>query len=203
VRQFAPLDHEPRAGVAYNRGVTLAVIRAVGLVVLVSGTAQADSERALSVGLGWATFSVPGEAVGGMAPPSITPDVGGALAVSYEHMIGTDLGLRAELAGGLFYGGGTKDQSKTSYAGLADAGVVFRFDVLKYVPYAFGGLGAVATGGGPIDQGLDLVLAVGGGLDILASRQYSYGFEARLASFGGNVTVFTFGIRGTTRWGFF
>jgi len=167
------------------------------------GVAHGDSERALSVGLGWATFSVPGEAVNNMEPPSISPDVGGALAVTYEHAIGSDLGLRAELAGGVFYGGAGKDQSNTSFAALGDAGVVFRFDVLKYVPYAFGGVGAVATVGGPIDRGLDFVLAVGGGLDILASRARSYGFEARLASFGGDVTVFTLGVRGTSRWGYF
>lgn len=176
---------------------------ALALVALLGGVAHADSERALSVGLGWATFSVPGEAVGNMAPPSISPDVGGALAVTYEHMIGTDLGLRAELAGGLFHGGAGKGQSNTSFAALGDAGVVFRFDVLKYVPYAFGGIGAVASAGGPIDGGVDFVLAVGGGLDILVSRARSYGFEARLASFGSDITVFTLGIRGTSRWGYF
>lgn len=165
---------------------------------------RADSERALSGGLGWATFSVPGKSTNmNMDPPAVTPTVGGTLSVQYEHMIGTDLGLRAELAGGLFYGGQAEGQSATSYAGLADAGVVFRFDVLKYVPYAFAGIGAVATGGGPIDRGVDAVLAIGGGLDILVSRQRSYGFEARLASFGGDVTVFTLGLRATTRWGFF
>jgi hypothetical protein len=113
-----------------------------------------------------------------MEPPAVTPDVGGALAVIYEHSLGSDFSLRAELAGGLFYGGAGKDQSNTAYAALGDAGVVFRFDVLKYVPYAFGGIGVVATGGGPIDRGVDFVLAVGGGLDILASRARSYGFEA-------------------------
>jgi len=181
-----------------RRSAALAV-----LALAASRPALADSERALSVGLGWATFSVPGKPVNGMTPPAVTPDVGGALSVMYEHMIGSDLGLRAELAGGLFYGGENKDQSPTSFAGLVDAGVVFRFDVLKYVPYAFGGLGAIGTGGGPIDGGVDLVLAVGGGLDILASRQHSYGFEARIASFGGDVTVFTLGVRGSTRWGYF
>ncbi len=175
-----------------------AVILALGL------PARADSERALSAGLGWATFSVPGKSTAmNMDPPAVTPTVGGTLSVQYEHMIGSDLGLRAELAGGLFYGGEAEMQSATSYAGLADAGIVFRFDVLKYVPYAFAGGGVVATGGGPIARGVDPVLVIGGGLDILASRQHSYGFEARLASFGGDVTVFTLGIRATTRWGFF
>lgn len=175
----------------------------LALLAAGGGIARADSERALSLGLGWATFSVPGVATGNMAPPAVSPDVGGALAVTYEHAIGTDIALRAELAGGLFYGGHGEDQAPVSYAALADAGVVFRFDVLKYVPYAFGGLGAVGTTGGPIDRGVNLVLAVGGGLDILVSRAWSYGFEARLASFGGDVTVFTLGVRGTTRWGYF
>lgn len=181
-----------------------APLAATAVVLALGAPARADSERALSVGLGWATFSVPGDVTPqNMMPPAVTPTVGGTLSLQYEHMIGSDFGFRAELAGGLFYGGEGKDQSPASYAGLADAGVVFRFDVLKYVPYAFAGLGAVATGGGPIARGLDPVLAIGGGVDVLASRQHSYGFEARLASFGGDVTVFTLGVRGTTRWGFF
>ncbi len=177
---------------------------ALGILAVGGSPARADSERALSVGLGWATFSTTVKpASGSMSPVAVSPDLGGTLSIAYEHMVGSDLGLRAELAGGLFYGGEGKGQSATSVAGLADAGVVFRFDVLKYVPYAFGGIGAIASGGGPITGGVDFVLSVGGGLDILASRQHSYGFEARLASFGGDMTVFTLGVRGTTRWGFF
>ncbi len=175
----------------------------LAIVLVLGGVAHAEDERALSVGLGWATFSVPGKKVGNMEPPAISPDVGGALAVTYEHAIGSDVALRAELAGGVFYGGATTDQSQISYAGLADAGVVFRFDVLKYVPYAFAGLGIVGAAGGPIDRGLDAVLAIGGGLDVLEGRSRSYGVEARLASFGGDVTVFTLGVRGTLRWGYF
>ncbi len=133
----------------------------------------------------------------------MSPDVGGALATSYEHAIGSDFSLRGELAGGLFYGGNTDKQSALSYAGLVDAGAVFRFDVLKYVPYAFGGVGAVVTHGGAIGSGASFVLAVGGGLDVLVSRSRSWGIEARLASFGGDVTIVTFGLRATTRWGYF
>lgn len=166
--------------------------------------AAAEGERALSVGLGWATFSTPGEpAMPNMEPPAITPTVGGALSVMYEHAIGSDFSLRGELAGGLFYGGHAEEQSAMSYAGLVDAGAVFRFDVLKYVPYAFGGIGAVMTTGGPIAGGTNLVLAVGGGLDVLVDRGTSWGIEGRLASFGGDVTIFTFGLRATTRWGYF
>lgn len=166
--------------------------------------ARAEGERALSVGLGWATFSVPGVAEGNMEPPAVSPDVGGALTGSYEHAIGSDFSLRGELAGAVFYGGNNDKQGAMSYAGLADAGAVFRFDVLKYVPYAFGGVGVVATHGDPIGgNGASFVLAVGGGLDVLVSRSRSWGVEARLASFGGDVTLFTIGLRATTRWGYF
>jgi hypothetical protein len=169
------------------------------------GPARAESEQALSVGLGWATFSTFGEAMDNMEPPAVAPTIGGSLGLSYERLIGTDFALRAELVGGLFYGGADekKQQSQMSNALLADAGIAFRFDVLKYVPFAFAGLGAVTTGGGPLDRGTDLVLVVGGGLDWLQSRQRSYGLEARVASFGGDVTVVTIGVRGTTRWGYF
>src|SRR3954467_6761796 len=75
------------------------------------GAARAEGERALSASLGWATFSTPGKPVGKQAPPTLTPDIGGALAVSYEHSISTDVSLRGELAGGLFYGGAQAMQS--------------------------------------------------------------------------------------------
>lgn len=173
------------------------------VVGALGSTAHAEGERAFSVGLSWATFSVPGTAEGNMEPPAVSPDVGGSLAAIYEHAIGSDFSLRGELAGGLFYGGESAKQSALSYAGLVDAGAVFRFDVLKYVPYAFGGVGAVVTSGGPIGDHATFVLAVGGGLDVLASRDKSWGFEARLASFGGDVTIVTLGLRATTRWGYF
>lgn len=173
------------------------------LVATMGSLAHADGDRAVSAGLGWATFSTTGKPKGKQAPPALSPDVGGALVVSYEQSISTDVSLRGELAGGVFYGGNQAMESNTSYALLGDAGVVFRFDVLKFVPYAFGGLGGVATAGGPIDRGADFVLVAGGGVDWLQRRERSYGIEARVASFGGNITVVTFGVRGTMRWGFF
>jgi hypothetical protein len=173
------------------------------VISCLSTPAWAEGERALSAGLGWATFSAPGPMNENMEPTTTSPDVGGALIITYEHAIGSDFSLRGELGGGLFYGGETKDQSAVSYAGLGDAGVVYRFDVLKYVPYAFGGVGGIATFGGPIDRGPQFVLAIGGGLDVLLSRAASWGIEGRLASFGGDVTIFTLGLRATCRWGYF
>lgn len=184
----------------YNREVRSG---ALVIVAIIGSTAHAEGDRAVSVGLGWATFSTPGKPMRNQAPPTLSPDVGGALAVSYERSISSDFSLRAELAGGVFYGGEQAMQGTTSYAVLGDAGVVFRFDVLKFVPYAFGGLGGVSAGGGPIDRGADFVLVIGGGVDWLRSRERSVGLEARVASFAGDVTVVTFGLRGTLRWGFF
>ncbi len=182
--------------------------RALLSVVLVAlgwpaSAARAENEQALSVGVGYATFSVPGPAVENMAPPAVSPDWGGVVSATYERMIGSDVGLRGELAGSLFRGGNTMKQSPGSYALLGDVGVVFRFDILHVVPYAFGGIGAVTASGGPIDNGRDFVLVVGGGADWLRSRERSYGVEIRLASFAGDITVFTIGLRGTQRWGFF
>src|SRR5215207_8202577 len=112
-----------------------------------------------------------------MAPPSVSPDWGSGLFGSYERMIGSDLGLRFDVAGNFYRGGNTEKQTATSYTGLADAGLVFRFDILKYVPYAFAGLGVVYSTGGPIDRDIDYVVMIGGGLDWLRSRERSYGFE--------------------------
>jgi len=174
---------------------------ALVIVAVLGGVAHGEGERALSVSLGWATFSALGKPMGKQAPPTLSPDIGGVLGVSYEDAISTDLALRAELAGGVFYGGGQAMQGQTSYASLGDAGAVFRFDVLKVVPYLFAGIGGVVAGGGSIDRGADLVLVVGGGVDWLTSRERSLGLEARIASFGGDITVVTFGVRGTLRWG--
>lgn len=188
----------------YNHVVKTAatVISLAAATALGAGAAHAEGERALSASVGWATFSAPGKPVGRQAPSTVSPDIGGTASLAYEHSISGDLSLRGELAGGVFYGGGPATAGKTSFAGLGDAGVVFRFDVLKYVPYAFAGLGVVTAGGGPIDRNTDFALVLGGGLDWLQSRERSYGLEARVASFGGDITIVTVGVRGTTRWGF-
>jgi hypothetical protein len=178
------------------------------LLVGWAGLARADgeTEQAVSVDLGWSMFSTVGKAKSGMEPPTLTPDWGAGLGLAYERAVGTDLSLRAEAAGSLFRGGiqDPKKQSETSYALLADAGIAFRFDVLKYVPYAYGGLGAVLAWGGPIARDdASFVVVVGGGLDILTTRAKSWGIEGRFASFGGDITILTLGVRGTTRWGWF
>src|SRR6185503_12353375 len=98
------------SGMRYNCSVKIIMGRIAACLIAASGVAHADGERALSASLGWATFSAPGKAMGRQAPPTLSPDIGGALAVSYEHAISTDISLRAELAGGAFYGGGMAPQ---------------------------------------------------------------------------------------------
>jgi hypothetical protein len=179
----------------------LAAAAAVGASA--PGAARAEGEQALSAGVGWATFSAPGVKSGQQDPPAVAPDVGGALAVTYERALSDELSLRGDAAAAIFRGGNSPKQGPTAYAALVDVGLVFRFDVLKYVPYAVAGIGGVASGGGPIDRGVEPVIVLGGGLDVLVSRERSWGIEARLASFGGDVTVLTLGLRGTARWGYF
>lgn len=174
----------------------------VSLVALAS-PALADSEQAVSLGVGYATFSAPGEPDEMMAPTTTYPDWGSGLFASYERMLGTDVGLRLDGAGSLFQGGNTDAQSTSSYAFAGDAGLVFRFDILHVVPYAFAGVGIVYSMGGPIDRGVDYILQIGGGVDWLRSRERSYGFEIRLASFADDITFVTVGLRATRRWGFF
>jgi hypothetical protein len=171
-------------------------------LIATESTAHADGDQALSASVGWAMFSTTGKPVGRAAAPTLSPDIGGSLSAAYEQTLSTDVGVRGELAGGVFRGGEQANESKTSYALLADAGVMFRFDVLKYVPYAFAGVGGVAQTGGPLDRGLDFMLVIGGGVDWLQSREHSFGVDARVASFGGDVTFVSVGLRGTMRWGF-
>jgi len=182
-------------------------VKVVLALVLAAGPAYADDEQALSAGVGFATFSMPGKPMGDMAPPTVSPGGGETLTLSYERAIGSDVSLRGALAGAVFHGGNEDKESSVSYAALADVGLAFRFDVLRSVPYAFAGVGGVYSGGGPIgateNAGMDFVVVVGGGVDRLLSRTRSIGGEVRLASFGGDITVFTIGVRGTCRWGFF
>jgi hypothetical protein len=161
-------------------------------------TARADREKALSVGLGFSSYATPGKpAKEGDPPPTLTPTAGGAVRLMYELTWTTDLSFRGSLAGGAFFGGGP------SFYAEAAAGVTLRFDVLKYVPYAFAELGVVERGGGQINTATDPVLCLGGGVDILTRRDLSWGLEGQLSSFAGDFTVFTVGLRGTTRWDFF
>jgi hypothetical protein len=188
--------------------------RALLVLPAICATAHAEGERALSLSGGFASFSTPGKKMGTMEPPTLSPDWGASLSGVYERTLGSDLELRGELAGALFRGGIDKGETPTSYAGLVDVGLVFRFDVSEFVPYAFGGIGGIVSGGGPIDRGTEGVLALGGGCDWLRSRDRSWGAEVRMAfdisspgkgqaGLTNDFTLVTLGVRYTSRWGFF
>lgn len=154
-----------------------------------------DGESAFSVSLGIGTYSVPAE---DPDDDALAPLAGGVLGVAYERGISEALSWRIELWGALYGGDGL------SGGGVAAGGLVYRFDVLKYVPYGLLEVGVVALDGGPLpDRQLDPVMQVGGGLDVLQSRERSWGIEARLASFAGDVTTVSLSGRYTWRWGYF
>lgn len=187
-----------------------------GLAVVATAATAAvahagEGESALSVGAGYASYLIPG-----LDEETTASTVGGYVAVEYERTFGEAWSVRADAAAGGFAGNGS------SWMGLVDGGVVYRFDVLKYVPYAFATLGVLATGGGPLAGdlnddgerdcdpglsgcagGLEPMLAIGGGVDVLRSRESSWGIELRASSLASDTTLLTVGARYTRRWGFF
>src|SRR5690606_34733596 len=110
------------------------------------------------------------------------------------------LSWRVDISGGLYGRGGT------SWSGLLAAGVVYRLDVLRYVPYGLFGVGATAVGAGPIPDDespiLDPVLVAGLGVDVLRSRDASWGIELRGAWIS-DTALATLSARYTWRWGYF
>ena len=168
--------------------ILVLLVRAPGAVV------ASEGESALSASLGGGTFVLPGEE----EDESIGPSGGGVALVSYERGISEALSWRVELSGGLYTGGGL------SWSGAAAGGLVYRFDVLKYVPYALVEVGGSLVGGGPVPEPvLDPVVQIGGGIDFLLGRSRSWGLEARVASFAGDTTIVSVGARYTIRWGYF
>jgi hypothetical protein len=118
--------------------------------------------------------------------------------VTFERGFSESMSYRVEASGALYGGGGL------SWSALAAAGFVYRFDVLKYVPYAFGEVGGVVISGGPVPETvIDPAVQIGGGLDFLEGRDRSWGFEAKVASFISGTTTMSLSIRYTKRWGYF
>lgn len=166
---------------------------AAAAFVLALGLGQADAaadegETALSGSLSFATFAVPDHDA-----------VGGALGIDYERGLTRSLWLRASAGGGLY----SEDDSLAGSV-HGTVGVTYAFDVLKYVPYANLGIGGIYVGGGSLEEShLEPLVEIGGGLDILVSRNVSWGLVARFESFLDRTAFFTAGARLTYRWGFF
>jgi hypothetical protein len=172
------------------------VRRALVLAALLCpAVAHADAGvTAASAALGGGTFTRPGP----KDDTSVGPTAGGLLLFSYEHDFSESFSWRLEASGGLYGGGGL------SWSGAASGGLVYRFDVLKYVPYALVELGGVAVGGGELtESAIDPVLEIGGGVDWLTARDRSWGVEARVAGFAGDTMTYSLSLRRTFRWGFF
>ena len=139
-----------------------------------------------------------------MPRPTSRRTAGHALSVGYEHSVGTDFSLRGDLAGAFFHGG--NDQTKKQS----------REPVRRRLPTSAWRSGSTCSSGcrtrSAGSAGWRRVAArstarrvrrfvvVGGGLDP-AEPRLVVGLEARLASFGGDITVFTIGLRGSARAG--
>jgi hypothetical protein len=173
--------------------LALAVVAA-----LASPVAAGEDDRSLSVGLGYGTYAIP--------EPDHQPS-GAVLGIDYERGFSEELAFRVSALGGVYpLGNDERDDGtrpSTSYSAQLSVGFTYLFDVLKYVPYVHGGLGGVLLLGGPGDGKLNGLVELGGGLEILMSRRFSYGVYARFDSFAQETTVFTAGARATYRWGFF
>lgn len=165
---------------------------AVAVVALSGGVAHAgEDDRSLSVFAGYGTYTIPDH----------SPD-GGVLGLDYERGFSDSMSLRA--SGGVGMYPFDDGDLSASYSGHATLGLTYLFDVLKYVPYANLGAGAIVLTGGPVeDTTVKALLELGLGLDILHSRSFSYGIQVRLESFIQETSFFTAGVRATWRWGFF
>jgi hypothetical protein len=123
--------------------------------------------------------------------------VGGIAAVEYERGLTDAFWLRLSGGGGLFSADGL------AWGAFGVAGVMYRVDVLRYVPWVSLGVGVIGVGGGSFATQAKALVEVGVGLDILQSTTLSYGVEIRVDSFASQVVWFTVGPRISWRWGYF
>jgi hypothetical protein len=169
-----------------------------GLAAAILGVAPAaaragDGENAVSAGLGWATYATPGEE----EDQTLTPTAGAALTLSYERGFGDYVSWRVHGAGALYGGGGLAGTF------LVTAGLSYRVDVLRYVPYVVVGVGGLVRAGGPFENGIEPALELAAGVDWLRGRDRSWGLTGALTGFASDTTTLTVGVRSTWRWGYF
>lgn len=167
------------------------------VIALLFCSGVARGENALSLTGGWASYALPD-------PKDPDKDLGSlagaGIGAEFEYTFAEPFALRADLWGSAYW---VDDGGGPAYIALATVGGTYRFDVLRYVPYASAGLGGVLSAGNGADATVSPVLSLAGGLDILTRRDRSWGVELRLASFAGDITMLTAGVRGTHRWGAF
>jgi hypothetical protein len=160
------------------------------LLVVSSVARAADGESALSVSAGFSSFTVSqGRDVSG---------AGGVVNVDFTYGVAEAFWLRATVGGGLY-----SAASELTSGGTATIGVYYAVDVLRYVPYVTAAVGAFVAGGGAVDTKARVVLEIGAGVEIGEGKSFSWGIDARLASFGGGATTFTVGPRISFKFGYF
>lgn len=173
-----------------------AVIAAAALALWTAPAQAAEGETSLSLFLGYGTY-----ALSDYAPH------GSVVGVDYERGFSDSLSWRLSGGLGTYRGGGA-----FSYSGHMVAGLTYLFDVLKYVPYANVGVGAIAIRSpdpallpDTVDAATEVsaLLELGVGVDVLHSRSFSYGVQMRFESFIEQTAFFTLGVRASWRWGFF
>ncbi|HKA91733.1 MAG TPA: hypothetical protein VKE22_28920 [Haliangiales bacterium] len=155
-----------------------------------SAARATDGESALSVTAGFGSFTV--------SQRADVSGAGGVLSLDYTYGIADSFWLRAAVGGGLY---SASDQLTTG--GSAAIGLHYAVDVLRYVPYVTGSVGVFYAGGGAVDAKAHLVLEVGAGVEIGEGRSFSWGIDARLASFASGATTFMIGPRISFKFGYF
>jgi len=163
------------------RAVLAALVSALPMTALAG-----SGEQALSVTAGFATFT-DGE----------VRAHGGALGLDYEYRLSDAFAVRGSATGGAYEADGP------ALSGHGVIGLAYAFDVIKYVPFANVGVGALYVSGDGIANDVHPLVEVGGGVDILHSRRFSYGVVVRFETLLQETSYFTAATRLTWRWGFF
>jgi len=168
--------------------VRRAVATAAALVCVLAGPAARaeDGERAFSLSLSYASYTIPDH-----------EPLGGVIGVDYERGLSDAVWVRGSAGGGLYYSDGP------AYSGHAIIGLTYAFDVLKYVPYANVGAGAIVVAGDEFDTEIEPLIEIGAGIDFLRSREFSWGFVVRYETYTHETSFVTAGARMTWRSGFF
>ena len=144
-------------------------------------------DRALSVTSGFTTYLVEDSGAPGLH-----------VGLEYDRGLTNSLWLHTQVAFGTHFGDGDIK------GGSAMVSIRYALDVIKYVPYVDLGVGAALfTENLRFDTQIEPMIRVGLGLDILISRRFSYGAYARFDSFLSDSGLFSAGLRGSYRWGFF
>ena len=161
---------------------------AAALLSLPATAAASEGENIISLRLGYAGYTLSDQDHAAS---------GALVGVEYERGVTEALWLRGQVGLGAYPFG------EASFSGDASVGLTYAIDVIRYVPYVKGGVGVLGVIGPAVDTSIYPLIEAGAGLDILHSRAFSYGLEARVEAFFEGTAFFTAGARISYRWGFF